>query len=278
MRVLLGPAAAVSCFITAWAGCGSNLPADPSLIPRASWGVELAAVECRQIFGCCDTTERMHFGYTDEAQCRSMLAPEMQKALDQVVDLGWVAYDGKAARRCLDESTATACLNIHANASVGIAGPSCPSVTRGLGQLGAVCEDLDFVCASSNCLASSGKCGPPRGCALPCADGQYCDPATSVCAPAKADGAACADNSECAPALVCRARACGAPLPDGSACSSSSDCANGSCVHTGLATASCGPLLPDGAPCQLTSDCANDGCTMNAAGQSVCGPRFCDGV
>ena len=226
-------------------------------------------MECRQIFGCCDATERMHFGYTDEAQCRSMVAAETQKALDQVVDARWVAYDGKAARRCLDDSTAAACLNIHANASVGIAGPSCPSVTRGLGQPGATCEDLDFICASSNCLPSSGTCGPPRGCAAPCTDGQYCEPATSACAPVKADGAACAEQLGMRALLVCRARVCGAPLPDGSACSSSSDCANGSCVHTGPATASCAPLLPDGAPCQLSPPVRQRRCCMNAFGQSA---------
>jgi hypothetical protein len=262
----------------AWSGCGSSPAPDPTIVPAANWGTAVAAVMCGQIFGCCDATERMHWGYADEAQCQQMIAAAQQMNLDQLLQIGWVTYDGKAARRCLDESLAAGCQKILANGSVGVAGPSCPDITRGTGQLGATCEDLDVICASSNCLPSSGTCGPPRACPAACGAGQYCDEAAGGCTPVKTDGSTCSSNAECASPSVCRTGACGAPLSDGAACSTGTDCANGACVHSGPTTAACGPLLPDGSPCTLTTDCANGGCTAGASGGAVCGPRFCDGV
>lgn len=258
------------------AGCGSGA-ADPTVVPSQSWGSAVAAVECAQIFGCCDATERGRWGYSDEAQCRQMLGPKEQMNLDEVIATGWVTYNGKAARSCLDESLAAGCTSIQFNATVGIRGPSCPNVTHGTGKLGAPCEDLDFICESSNCLPGPGTCGPPRGCPTACDPGQFCDGATSACAPVKPDGAACLANDACQSPSVCRTGVCGPPLPDGAPCSLATDCAGGSCVHSSSTSAACGPPLPDGSPCTVTTDCANGGCT-GAVGSAVCGPRFCDGM
>src|SRR5436309_8366254 len=95
-------------------GCGSSA-ADPTVVPAASWGSAVAAVECTQIFGCCDATERGQWGYSDEGQCRQMLGPKEQMNLDQLLALRWVTYDGKAARSCLDESVAAGCTGIQFN-------------------------------------------------------------------------------------------------------------------------------------------------------------------
>ena len=257
-------------------GCGSSA-ADQTVVPAASWGSALAAVECAQIFGCCDAAERGHWGYSDEAQCRQIRGPKEQMNLDQVLATGWVTYDGKAARSCLDESLAAGCASIEANATIGIRGRSCPDVTRGTGKLGATCEDLDFICESANCLPGSGTCGPPRGCPNACDAGQFCDETTSACAPVKSDGAACRANDECTSPSVCRTGVCGAPLADGAPCSVATDCASAGCVHCSSTSAACGPLLPDGSPCTLATDCANGGCT-GAVGSTVCAPRFCDGM
>ncbi len=258
-----------------WAACGTSAAPDPSVIPRENWGTALAAVECGQIFGCCDSTERMHFGYLDEAQCRNMLAAKTQKDFDQIIALGWVVYDGEAARHCLDESVAATCSHIAANASVGVQGPSCPHVTRGALPLGAACEDLDFICESSNCV---GTCGPPRGCPASCVAGQYCDGTAGGCVPVKAEAAVCAGNVECDASLVCRLGVCGGPLPDGATCSSNSDCVNGACIRSGPTTAACGAPLPDGALCAMSTECASGDCVSTGTGSSACGPRFCDGV
>jgi Dickkopf N-terminal cysteine-rich region len=262
------------------AACGTSAgPApDPGVIPRQNWGTALAAVECGQIFGCCDSAERMHFGYVDEGQCRKMLAAKTQKDLDQIIADGLVVYDGEAARRCLDESVVAACSHIAANASVGIRGPSCPHVTRGALPLGAACEDLDFICESSNCLPGPGTCGPPRACPASCVVGQYCDATAGGCVPVKAEAAVCASNVECDASLVCRLGVCGGPLPDGATCSSNSDCVNGACIRGGPTTAACGAPLPDGAPCGVSTECASDNCASTGTGSSACGTRFCDGV
>ncbi len=257
-------------------GCGSSA-VDPTVVPAASFGSALAAVECAQIFGCCDATERGHWGYSDEAQCRQVRGTKEQMDLDQLLAIGWVTYNGKAARSCLDESLAAGCANIQANASVGIRGTSCPDVTHGTGKLGAPCEDLDLICESSNCLPLSGTCGPPRGCPGACDAGQFCDGLTDTCAPLKADGATCGGNSQCESPSVCRTGVCGPPLPDGALCSVAADCASASCVHSSSTSAACGPPLPDGSPCTVTTDCASGGCT-GTAGSAVCGPRFCDGM
>ena len=274
-----GLAPGLSLLLAAWAGCGSSLPADPTVIPLGSWGREVAAVECAQIFGCCDATERMKWGYADETQCRQMIAAKQQMDLSQIVSMGLVTYDGKAARSCLDEATAAGCTQIQANAIVGVIGPSCPKVTHGAGKQGSPCEDLDFICESSNCDPGSGTCAPPRPCwQVTCDPGLYCDASLPGCTPVKTDGTPCGGNAECTSPSVCIAGVCGAPLQDGAACSSDSDCAIGSCVHTGPTATACGPRLPDGSPCVLTTDCASGGCASTATGGAVCGRRFCSGV
>ena len=42
-------------------------------------------MQCAQIFGCCNATEQMHWGYADETQCRQMIAATQQMNLNQIV-------------------------------------------------------------------------------------------------------------------------------------------------------------------------------------------------
>lgn len=225
------------------ARCGSSNPADPTVIPLSNWGAEAAAAECALIFRCCDATERMALRYADEAQCREMIAGLVQTGVTNSVRMGLVLYDGKAARRCIDETTALDCLHLP-DVPNYLLGPSCRKVTPGAAPAGTPCEDLDGICQSEVC---NGTCAAPGPCwNMTCDIGQYCEAALPGCAPAKADGAACADNLECAPPSVCMST-------------------------TGV----CGPPLPDGAACALKGDCASSNCS---SATTICQPRICDGV
>lgn len=222
-------------------GIACGAASDPTMLPSSRWGAEWAAAECARIFSCCDAGERMRWPYVDEAQCRQQAAAEAQKSLDGVLSIGWVSYDAKAARRCVDDIATRSCTELTA-VGKNLLGPSCIGVTRGTGPIGRACEDLDVICESSNCLAGSGTCGPTRGCNAICAAGEFCDPTLQACAPFKASGAACAGSGECAFPLTCQSSGvCATPRQGGEACGSTSDCASGSCT-TGV----CDAMLCDG--------------------------------
>ena len=209
-------------------GCGPSAPPDPTVIAFGDWGKEVAAVECGHLFGCCDAAEltnlRRH--WTTEAECLQMVADIVQTGLIDNVRQGIGAYDGKAARRCIDE-TAVDCMHLPVWGIDSLIGPSCMYVERGTFPEGAACEDLDFICASGNC---QGTCAPPRPCwNVVCDAGQYCDTALNACAPTKADGATCGSSIECGPPSVCVAGVCGPPLPEGAACTVGEECASAAC-------------------------------------------------
>jgi len=211
------------------------------MLPSSRWGAEWAAAECARIFSCCDADERMRWPYADEAQCRREGAADAQSNLDGVLSIGWVSYDAKAARRCVDEIATRSCMELTAFGR-NLFGPSCAGVTRGTGKIGRVCEDLDVVCESSNCLAGPGTCGPTRGCSVICAAGEFCDTASGTCAPFKTAGAACAGSDQCVFPLTCQSSGvCATPRQGGAACSSTSDCASGTCT-SGV----CGAMMCDG--------------------------------
>ena len=131
------------------AGCGSGLAPDPTIVPLSSYGAETAAVVCAKIFGCCDSAERMYFGYASEVECRQMMAAEVQMNLTQLVELGWVTYNPRAARSCLDEAAANnSCADVFSHGQPRFIAPSCAGVSPGAGKLGTVCEDLDLICES----------------------------------------------------------------------------------------------------------------------------------
>jgi len=231
--------------LVAWTGCGSSA-ADPTVLPASAWGREAAAVACAHIFGCCDATELpvLRWPYTDEAQCRQMMAVDLQSAVTDNIGQGIGTYDGKAARRCVDEMAATPCTQIPVGDVGYLFTPSCNKVFRGTLPLGAPCEDLDFICQSGNC---TGTCAPPRPCwDVTCDVGQYCDVTLSACTPVKADGAACGSNIECAATSVCLTTTgvCGTPLPEGAACGTSTDCTTAACLSGTSGT--CGPRFCDG--------------------------------
>jgi hypothetical protein len=223
-----GLVSGLSLLVLVGAGCGSA--SDPTVLPAGHWGTEYASAECARIFGCCDATEQMRWSYTDETQCRQAVATEAQMALDGLVPYGLASYDGKAARRCVDDIAAVACADLVVIGKTLLA-PSCANISRGTGKIGAPCEDLDVVCESSNCDVSVGTCGPTRGCTAICGANEYCDATASVCATLKTAGAACASNAECAFPLSCQSSGiCAAPLPGGAACQSTLDCASSTCT------------------------------------------------
>lgn len=254
------------------------MAADPTIVPLASWASELAAVQCANVFGCCDSAELQAWGYADEADCRRKVT-DQQSALAQIVRQGLMVYDDKAARRCLDEVKGLSCAVVFGHPEASAVPPSCLVVTRGAGQLGAVCEDLDLACESANCLPSSGTCGPPRACPAACDAGQYCAEAAGGCTAAKPDGAACSLSLECVSPSVCYAGSCSPQQPDGTVCLADDNCLSGSCVRALDGSSACGGTLPDGSACYSDSACTSGTCIRRgASGGATCGPLFCDGV
>ena len=170
----------------------------------------------------------------------------MQTGINDAVASRLVLYDGKAARRCIDETAAYDCLHLP-DVPGNLLGPSCRKVAPGSQPAGAPCEDLDGICQSEVC---NGTCGAPGPCwNVTCDPGQYCEPTLPGCAPVKADGAACLDNSECAAPSVCMS-----------------------------ATHVCSPPLPDGAACGRRGDCASAECSIGTGTTEVCQPRVCAGA
>ena len=219
-------AAGLLCVVALGMSCGS----DPTVLPSGRWGTEFAAAECARIFGCCDATEQMLWGFADEAQCRRDAAAQAQKSLDGVLSIGWVTYDGKAARRCVDEITTLACADLTA-VGKNLFGPSCAVISRGAGKIGATCEDLDVICESSNCLSGPGTCGPTRGCDVICEVDESCDPTARACVPLATAGAACAYAGACVFPLTCQSSGiCAAPRPGGATCGTAADCASSVCT------------------------------------------------
>ena len=258
--------------VGAW-GCS---PSDPSVIPLGVWGREVAFVECARIFGCCDSAEAAQLGYADEAQCRQQLGGRLQSEATSTVTQAPVRYDGRAARRCLDEVNALSCSAFFWLGEPALAGPSCEQAFVGTLKIGEACEDLSFFCESGNCPA--GFCAPAGACdRVVCDPGQFCESTTGVCVPAKEQGVACSPSfGECLSPLICNGGTCGPRLLDGSGCQDSSHCASGACDLTaGVAT--CVPPFPDGAACYASSQCASGGCRREGTAQTVCGAPFCVG-
>jgi len=226
-----GPSLGLLCVVVFGIGCSSSSASDSTGVPPWRWGAEFAAAECARIFACCDTTEQLRWGYADEAQCRKDATAQAQKSLDDVLSIGWVTYDAKAARRCVDEITTVSCADLVA-AGKNLFGASCVGITRGTGKIGATCEDLDLICESSNCLPGSGTCGPTRGCTVVCAAGEFCDTAAQACASLKTEGASCSGKGECLFPLTCHSSGVCTPLRlGGAACGSPSDCSSASCTN-----------------------------------------------
>src|SRR6185503_2769162 len=151
----------LSLVLMAASACGSGPGAsDLTLLPSTRWGGEYAAALCAKVFGCCDASElAATWKYADEAQCRQMAGTEIQMNLSELLALGWVSYDARAARKCIDEIAATVCPDLLV-VGKNVLAPSCFLVSRGAGEIGTTCEDLDVVCRSSNCDISVGTCAP----------------------------------------------------------------------------------------------------------------------
>ena len=288
-------------------GCGSGAP-DPTVLPLGFWGAEHAAAACAKMFSCCDTGEQTTLRFADEAECRNMLGEAEQSAVSQTVAQGFIVYDSKAARRCVNETMAASCSAFFNDPDSGA--PSCNSVVRGALPLGAACEDLDVICESGYC---TGTCSPRPGCSAPCDAGQFCDLTTSACSPTKADGSSCHWNYECTAPSVCRMGVCGPPLadgtpncqedvdcasgrctlatpdttgcaaklPDDNTCSRDEDCSSGACLGIDPAQLTCmtPTPMPDGSPCARNAQCTSGQCVVRAKGaMATCGAPYCDGV
>ena len=161
----------------------SSLLVDPTVVPLGSWA-EVAAVRCAQIFGFRNATEQMHWGYADETQWQ-MIAATQQMNLNRIVSNGLVAGYRQGRAQLPRRSDRR---RLHARKSRQTQpsgfGHGVPQSEARSGKQGAPCEDLDFICESSNCAPSSGTCAPPRPCwQVTCDPRLYCDVTLPGCTP-----------------------------------------------------------------------------------------------
>ena len=256
--------------------------------------------------GCTSATPaRLNAGRCSAPSCRSNLGPARRASAGSNTTPGrhGVAWTRSAANN--------SCADVFSHGQPRFIAPSCADVSPGAGKLGATCEDLDVICESSNCLPSTGTCGPPRGCPADCDVGQYCDEIADGCTPLKTDGTACreqprvrvaarpsagrwfagrlsttappADQTRTASAASASSPRRTPPAADhcsgnGEVCVRDEDCASGACVGTAPAL-TCGAPLPDGARCAADSACVSGTLSdASAARRAHLWPPFCDGA
>jgi hypothetical protein len=203
------------------------------------------AAVCKRAFACC-AADDVHLATkgSDEANCIALGRANLRGPAAQSIAMGLIRYDAVAGQKCLADLQQS-CSAVFEPALGRLV--VCGDVFPGARPLGAVCEDLDFICASGDC---EGTCVErPPGCAsMSCASDQVCVDSVVGCQPRAALNAACR-SGQCDIGLTCTTgRTCATPLPDGQRCSSFIDCA-----HT---------------------------CTTNSTGPpaGVCRPGICQGT
>ena len=154
------------------------------------------------------------------------------------VDAGRVAYDGEAARACLDALEGASCDTTTEGARVEPA--ACAQALAGTVADGGTCFD-DLECISDSCdvpdcgmACCQGTCDPTvaeaalgQSCAnARCADDAFCNP-QRVCAALLAAGTPCDGDDECAYGLACSGEVCVPAANRGEAC------ADGDCHDLG---------------------------------------------
>jgi hypothetical protein len=177
---------------------------------------------------------------------------------------GRVAFDGAAARRCLDDVGALDC-GFHAPPS-GEA--DCSAVFRGLVPVGGACSD-SIQCAGGWCQqpapSCSGVCralvGAGGSCAAGehCADALFCDPVMFVCTQKRSVGGPCLGGAQCSDGLIC---AGAAPFGQGGTCTVRPAGVAGDPCELALVGDSCAPAF----------SCSGGHCVARAAAGASCDP------
>jgi hypothetical protein len=184
-------------------GCGGG--GGGGSIPIEELGPELREAFCARLVRC---------GLVDtEASCAELVDLNDEE-VQAGVAAGTVAYDGEAARECLDAFASASC---DASAeSARVDPPACAEAVRGTVADGGGCE-ANVECISGDCMTTScqmaccpGTCATTvadaavgSSCAAaPCVEGAYCD-ATMTCRTLIGVDQACNGNFECGYGLYC---------------------------------------------------------------------------
>jgi hypothetical protein len=188
--------------ITLLVGCGG------SSVGIEDFPQKYAQTLCKKNFDCCDDSElagkTMSTCVTDNQTVIGILVAEINSSQAQ----GRASYDAKQSGTCIDSLNAMTCDEFKQGIGGNMA--ACMAFIMPKVAQGGACTQ-GFECTTGNCEGAEtdpvvdGMCvaapvlaGVGQSCAAnACADGAYCDDATSTCQPVKAAGAACTDDNEC---------------------------------------------------------------------------------
>jgi len=206
----------------------------------------------RRAAAACELVARCHTPLL-RTSVDACVSAETSQCLRSRADVRAAVLAGRAG---VDAARRDGCLAAIAAARCGsdatAVDSACADVTAGLVPAGGSCfADAECVQAACDLSACPGRCiarvagdscGTPGQ--PPCADGLYCDAATSRCVPRRAAGA-CRAGGECAEAFTCAGAVCVACGDAGQACCGQPrchaglDCVGGACHAAGAAGSAC---------------------------------------
>jgi hypothetical protein len=177
---------------------------------------------CRRVYDCCRPEDRaVASPGTDEATCAAAMTKNARDNADFLLSVSGIAYDGVAARRCLDLLADGPCAAIWSPHFAAII--VCQDVFPGIGALGAACED-QRQCASGTCggvCVEAATCG--AGSVVDFDNG--CQPLVGLMGP-------CTVTVQCPTGAACITGVCKARNPNGAPCQTADECA-GTCAPEG---------------------------------------------
>lgn len=180
-------------------GCGD----EPKPVAIEDLAVELSKAVCHQFFECCGGVPGAPF-VTSEEGCANVAAPMISSqylsASKNSVPAGRIAYDGDAARKCLDFFAKMSCSDLSSHSIPSILG-ECDPIFEPLVEVAGACHYSDdcvsgFYCNDGSCVATVGA-GTACSGSSQCSGGLYCDETTDICKPQEADGATCSGDDAC---------------------------------------------------------------------------------
>lgn len=256
-------------------GCpDSRSPGGGGAVPFDALERELAEAYCDLLLDCHPgggDTVYIRLYLAERAQCVEVLTRLVEAQgtfarLEPLIDRGTVAYDGAAARRCIDGFTGS-CAGVFYDGFD--ASPACHATFEGTVPEGGSCAHHEACAGDAYCDLPSGTCpgtcrprlpvGAACGVEGRCGEGLIChypEVADPHCVevetgPDAAEGEPCGlvDSTEtrltlraCAPGLWCTgsedvAGVCRLPLVEGSACTPDDTCEDGTLCADGTCTA-----------------------------------------
>jgi hypothetical protein len=296
----IGTGAMLSLFVA----CGSSESGLP--IPVDDLARVMADAVCHNIGPCCQQGGFLH----DPAQCHAAVLSQATSGIDELKARPNVAYDGAAARACVDVYTSVVkacsdggeiepiCSQIfvgtlqseqtcidNADCAPGLecgspGGPrQCtPNFSKVHGKLGDECY---MTCTIEDRIVShcgaGGQGAPGNHSAVSCFtnEGLYCDSAR-VCSTTPAIGQPCTGVIPCAPDAFCEADVCTAKRTSGSCGQTHNGCA--ATTYCDFNTFQCRPRKSTGAACTTNNEClATDVCEGTCRTRTIASTEVCMG-